>query len=122
MSTVIRPGTLRQVCKEPLAEVQSVQLRGRGITRLVGLSACTKLTSLDISDNSLTELDSASFQGCRELWIVNASNNRLVSEIRVSPRPCLTWQSCAGEVSLFQGLKSSCPQHVCTSISASITA
>lgn len=83
MSTVIRPGTLRDVCKEPLAEVQSVQLRGRGITRLLGLGTCPRLTSLDISDNSLTELDSATFQGCKELWVVNASNNRLVSTIAV---------------------------------------
>ena len=79
MSIVLRPETLRYVCKEPLANVQSVQLRGREITRLVGLGACPNLTSLDISYNALTELESACFQGCKELWIVDASHNRLVS-------------------------------------------
>lgn len=79
MSVVLRPETLRHVCKEPLANVQSVQLRGRGITRLVGLSACPNLTSLDISSNALTELEPACFEGCKELWIVDACHNRLVS-------------------------------------------
>lgn len=78
MSTVIRPDTLRHVCKEPLNEVQSVQLRGRGMTRLVGLDACPGVTSLDVSWNALTELDSACLEGCKELWIVDASHNRLV--------------------------------------------
>lgn len=79
MSIVLRPETLRYVCKEPLANVQSVQLRGREISQLVGLSACPNLTALDISYNALTELESACFEGCRELWIVDASHNRLVS-------------------------------------------
>ncbi|CAM9239081.1 unnamed protein product, partial [Ectocarpus sp. 12 AP-2014] len=79
MSTVIRPDTLRHVCKEPLNEVQSVQLRGRGMTRLLGLDACPGVTSLDISWNALTELDSACLEGCKELWVVDASHNRLES-------------------------------------------
>lgn len=84
MSVVFRPETLRHVCKEPLAKVQSVQLRGRGITRLVGLNACPNLTSLDISCNALTELELACFEGCKELWIVDASHNRLVSLLGTS--------------------------------------
>ncbi|CAN0538545.1 unnamed protein product, partial [Ectocarpus sp. 12 AP-2014] len=79
MSAVIRPDTLRHVCREPLNEVQSVQLRGRGMTRLVGLDACPGVTSLDVSWNALTELDSACLEGCKELWIVDASHNRLES-------------------------------------------
>lgn len=78
-AVIVRPSTLQHVCKEPLADVQSVHLRGRGITRLVRLDVCPKLTSLDISWNALTELDSACFEGCKELWIVDASHNRLVS-------------------------------------------
>ena len=90
MSIVLRPETLRHVCKEPLANVQSVQLRGREITRLVGLSACPNLTSLDISYNALTELEPACFEGCKELWIVDVSHNRLVSLLDFD---CLTWPS-----------------------------
>lgn len=86
MSTVIRPETLRHVCKEPLANVQSLQLRGRGITRLIGLHACPNLTSLDISYNALTELEPACLEGCKELWIVDASHNRLVSFLDILTR------------------------------------
>lgn len=79
MSTVIRPDILRNVCKEPLNEIRSVQLRGRGITRLVELDTCPNLTSLDISWNALTELDSTRIEGCKEIWVIDASHNRLVS-------------------------------------------
>ncbi|CAM9159192.1 unnamed protein product [Ectocarpus sp. 13 AM-2016] len=49
------------------------------MTRLVGLDACPGVTSLDVSWNALTELDSACLEGCKELWIVDASHNRLES-------------------------------------------
>lgn len=83
MNTVIRPGILRQVCKEPLAEVQSVQLRGRGTGRLVGLDSCPNLTSIDVSWNALTDLDEACFDHCKELWTIDASHNRLVSRVQL---------------------------------------
>lgn len=76
---VIYPGILRRLCKEPLGEVKCVQLRGRGIVRLEGLDSCPNLTSLDVSWNSLKQLDGAGLERCNELWIVDASHNQLVS-------------------------------------------
>ncbi|CAM9133396.1 unnamed protein product, partial [Hapterophycus canaliculatus] len=49
------------------------------IARLLGLDGCPNLTSLDISWNALTELDSACLEGCKEIWVVDASHNRLES-------------------------------------------
>ena len=86
--TIIRPGILRHLCKEPLGEVESVRLRGRGILRLLELDACPNLISLDVSSNALKELDEATgLSKCRNLWMLDASNNSLVG---VSfPRFCL---------------------------------
>lgn len=79
MSTAIRPDILRHICKEPLAEVETLQLRGRGIERLIGLGVCLNLTSLDLSWNAVRDLDEACLEECKELWIIDASHNRLVS-------------------------------------------
>lgn len=76
---VVYPGILQRLCKEPLAEVTCVQLRGRGIIRLEQLDSCPKLTSLDVSWNSLKQLDGAGLEGCKELWSIDASHNQLVS-------------------------------------------
>lgn len=78
MRTVVRPDILRHLCKEPLAELESLHLRGWGIGRLEGLDACPNLTLLDVSRNGLTELDEACFGRCKELWIIDASYNRIV--------------------------------------------
>lgn len=78
MTTVIRADILRHLCKEPLAEVESLHLRGWGIGRLEGLHACPNLTSLDVSRNGLTKLDEACFGQGKELWIIDASHNRIV--------------------------------------------
>lgn len=83
MRPAVGPDLLRQLCKEPLSEVESIHLRGRHIRELVGLDLCPNLTALDISRNSLTELDSARLEQCKELWIVDASHNQLVSFVRV---------------------------------------
>lgn len=78
MNVIIRPEFLRHLCKEPLDEVESIRLRGRGIVRLIGLDACPKLVSLDVSRNTLTDLGETGIEECRSLWILDVSHNSLV--------------------------------------------
>ncbi|CAN0011132.1 unnamed protein product, partial [Choristocarpus tenellus] len=76
---IIRPDKLRDLCKEPLCDVQTLYLDRMGIEHLHGLEACPSLTTLHIAKNSLTALEAGCFEGCRELWSIDASNNRLES-------------------------------------------
>lgn len=75
----VRAEVLRQMCKEPLSEVRSLSLQGRGVKQLEGLELCTNLTSLNISCNALTVLDEKCFAQCQEMWIIDAAHNHLVS-------------------------------------------
>lgn len=85
---VLRAETLRQVCKEPLSDVRSLQLHGRGVEQLEGLALCPSLTSLNISHNALTELNEESFARCQELWVIDAAHNKLVSPVYATERFC----------------------------------
>lgn len=85
---VLRAETLRQVCKESLADVRSLQLHGRGVEQLEGLALCPSLTSLNICRNALTELNEESFARCQELWIIDAAHNQLVSPVHATNRLC----------------------------------
>lgn len=82
---ILRADIIHHLCKKPLADVTSLHLQGRGVEQLEGLGSCPSLTSLDVSYNSLTGLDEECFARCRELWVLDASHNQLVSSM-VQPR------------------------------------